>query len=172
MYQFAAENQSLFTALGLNLKTFLLNGLAFLVVVVILRRFVYPSLMKALDTKIESLSAVDRLKEEAQKALDDAAVEASKLVKEARRTSDDILRTTKDEAAGIVEEARNKAEVQAERALAESREQLVRDVEKARATLKKDMAKLVTIATETVIQQKLDHTSDKALIERSLAGKS
>lgn len=173
MYRFAENTQSsnLFTALGLDLKTFILNGLAFLVVVLILRKFVYPSLLKALDAKIEDMGAVERLKGEAQAELDKAADEAKKVVREARKESDDILATTKAEAADIVEEARTKAETQAERIVTESREQLVRDVNAARIALRKDMAKLVMMATETVIEEKLDGSKDKALIERSLAHK-
>lgn len=170
MYKLA-EQANLFTALGLNLKTFILNTLAFLVVVLILRKYVYPTLIKALDGKIEDLGAVEKLKAEARKALDEAAAEARNIVKEARVASDDILETTKSEASDIVEAARHKAETQADRIVAEGREQLVRDVNEARTALKRDMAKLVTMATETVIEDKLDSASDKALIERSLAHK-
>ena len=42
---------SLFTALGLNLQSLVLNTLAFLVIVWVLGKFVYPSLIKALDAK-------------------------------------------------------------------------------------------------------------------------
>jgi F-type H+-transporting ATPase subunit b len=169
-YIFAAENQGLFQALGLNLKSFILNGVAFLVVVVILKRFVYPSLIKAIDGRMADMTAVDALKAEAQKQLDKASEESAKLVAD-RKASHDIILATKNESGEMLEEARTKAETQAQRIIAESHEQLARDVEAARMVLKKDIAKLVTAATEVVIDEKLDKASDKALIERSLVSK-
>ncbi len=170
MYHFA-EKANLFTALGLNLKSFVLNFLAFVVVVLILKKYVYPSIIKALDSKISDMSAAERLKTEAQGELDKAAEEARKLIQEARVTSDGILSTTKAEAAEIVDDARAKADTQAKRIISESHEQLARDIEAARVTLKQDIAKLVTAATEVVIDEKLDEKADKALIERSLVNK-
>ena len=172
-YLIAAEASSpgLFGALGLNWKSFIRNGIAFLVVVVILKRFVYPSLIKAIDSRMADMNAVDSLKAEAQKQLDRAAEESAKLVAEARKASHDIILATKNESSEILEEARNKAETQAQRIIAESHEQLARDVEAARLVLKRDIAKLVTAATEVVIDHKLDAKSDKDLIERSLVAK-
>ena len=170
-YHFAAENQGLFQALGLNWKSFILNGIAFLVVVVILKNFVYPSLIKAIDGRMADMTAVDQLKAEAQKQLDNAAEESAKLVADARKASHDMILATKNESGEMLEQARKKAETQAQRIIAESHEQLARDVEAARMVLKKDIAKLVTAATEVVIDAKLDKSSDKALIERSLVVK-
>lgn len=170
MYYFAAQ-ANLFTALGLNWKSFILNGIAFMVVVVILKRFVYPSLIKALDNKISDMGAAERLKAEAQTELEQAAEAARTIVREARVASDEILSTTKSEATEILEAARLKAEQQAERTLVESREQLRREVESARVALKRDLAQLVTAATEAVIEEKLDGKADSALIERSLVRK-
>ena len=173
IYYIAAETSSpgLFGALGLNWKSFILNGIAFLVVVVILKRFVYPSLIKAIDGRMADMTAVDSLKAEAQKQLDRAAEESAKLVADARKASHDIILATKNESGELLEEARNKAETQAQRIIAESHEQLARDVEAARLVLKRDIAKLVTAATEVVIDHKLDAKSDKDLIERSLVAK-
>ena len=170
-YYIAAENQGLFQALGLNWKSFILNGVAFLFVVLILKKYVYPSLIKAIDARADNLNSADMLKAEAQAALDKASKGAIKILADAREASDDILDSTKKEADQLLEESRAKAQHQADRIIAESREQLAQDVQTARMTLRHEMAKLVTRATETVIDEKLDKAADQALIERSLVGK-
>jgi F0F1-type ATP synthase membrane subunit b/b' len=52
--------------------------------------------------------------------------------------------------------------------LAESREQITQDVNKARKELKSEAASLVSLATATVLKEKLDDIKDAALIVRSL----
>lgn len=162
---------SLFTALGLNLQSLVLNTLAFLVVVAILGKYVYPSLIKALDAKKDELEAAVRLEREAKAALEKAESKADDVVAEARAAADDILAAAKAESAAQIEAAHAKAAEQSERTIAEAREQLARDVTAARQSLKGDTAKLVAAATETILGEKLDPGRDAALIGRSLEGK-
>jgi F-type H+-transporting ATPase subunit b len=160
---------ALFTALGLNVPALLLNGLAFLLVVAILGKFVYPHLIKALDAKKEELEATARMEQDAKKALDKAEDQAGKVVGEARSAADEILASAKAEATAQIETARTKATEQAERLVAEAREELSRDVLNARKELKTETAKLVAAATAAVLDEKLDASRDSELIARSLA---
>jgi F-type H+-transporting ATPase subunit b len=161
----------LFTALGLNLQSLVLNTLAFLVIVAVLGKYVYPSLIKALDAKQDELEAAARFEREAKTALETAGTKADGVVAEARAAASDILAAAKADAVAQIEAARAKMAEQSERTLAEAREHLARDVNAARQTLKHDTAKLVASAAETVLGEKLDSSSDAALIGRSLEGK-
>jgi F-type H+-transporting ATPase subunit b len=160
----------LFSALGLNWQTFILDTIAFLVTVWILGKYVYPPLMKALDAKQSELEAAARLEDEAKNSLAKAQDAASEIVSEARSSADEILATAKDQGNAQIEAARLKATVQAERTISEAREQLAKDVNAARTTLKNDTAKLVAGATETILGEKLDGKGDASLIERALEG--
>lgn len=162
---------ALFTALGLNVPALLLNGLAFLLVVAILAKYVYPHLIKALDNKKDELEAAARHEREAKKALDKAEAQAGQVVSEARAAADEILATAKADAAAQLEAARTKGQEQAERLVSEAREQLSRDVTAARRDLKAETAKLVAAATGAVLGEKLDSQHDTDLINRSLEAK-
>ncbi len=162
---------SLFTALGLNVQSLVLNTLAFLVIVWVLGKFVYPSLIKALDAKKDELEAAGRMEGEAKVALEKAESTAGDVVGDARRAADEILASAKADAAAQIEAARTKAAEQGERLIAEAREQLSRDVLAARKDLKTETAKLVASATEAVLGEKLDSSHDGKLIERSLESK-
>jgi len=161
----------LFTALGLNMQSLVLNTLAFLVIAAVLGKYVYPSLVKALDAKKDELEAAARFERDAKLALEKAETKAEGVIGEARGVASDILASAKTDAVALVEAARAKTAEQSERTLSEAREQLARDVNDARQTLKHDTAKLVAAATETVLGEKLDASSDAALIGRSLEGK-
>jgi F-type H+-transporting ATPase subunit b len=162
---------ALFTALGLNVPALILNSLAFLVVVWVLGKFVYPTLIKAIDAKKDEYEAAARMEAEAKKALDGAEAKAEAAIKEARQAADEILATAKADATAQIEAARAKAGEQAERIVAEAREDLARDITAARRELKAETAKLVAAATEAVLDEKLDGKGDSELINRSLEAK-
>src|SRR6266403_5962181 len=155
---------ALFTALGLNVPALLLNGAAFLIIVAILGKYVYPHLIKALDAKKDELEATARHEQEAKKALDVAEDKADAAINEARMAADEILASAKADAAAQIEAARTKASEQGERLVAEAREQLARDITTARRELKTETAKLVASATSAVLNEKLDGSRDTDLI--------
>lgn len=158
----------LFVALGLDLRSLLLNAAAFLVIVWLLGKYVYPVLVKALDAKRGELEAAARSQQDASAALAKAEQSAAKIMAEARESARELAGTAKQEAADMVKAAEARAAAQAERITTEAREQLARDVEAARRELKTETARLVVAATERVVGEKLDSERDAALIQRSL----
>lgn len=173
LYIFAAESSSggLLVALGINWRSLLLNTLAFFVILAILRKFVYPVLIKALDAKQDELQAAAKAQQDAIKRLADADRSAEDLMAEARSSADQVLSNAKSEAGDIIEEATSKAQLQAKRIVTEARDQLEIDVDKARQSLKLETARLVVAATETVLASKLDAPQDTDLVKRSLETK-
>jgi len=161
----------LFSSLGLNTQTFVLDTLAFLVTVWVLKKYVYPPLVKALDSKKDELEAAVRLETEAKKSLEKAEGQAGDIVTEARSAADEILAAARDQATAQLDEARAKSEAQAQRTISEAREQLARDVSAARQTLRGETARLVASAAEAVLGEKLDAKHDAELIGRSLETK-
>lgn len=158
----------LFVALGLDWRSLLLNAVAFLLVVWILGKFVYPILVKALDAKREELQAASKSQEAAQAALTKAEESAAEIVKEARSSAREITTTAKQQATELMKSVEEKAATQADRITTEAREQLARDVEAARRDLKAETARLVVSATERVLEEKLDGNRDAALVEKKL----
>jgi F-type H+-transporting ATPase subunit b len=161
----------LFTALGVDLKTLLLNAAAFLVVVWIMGRFVYPHLIKALDNKKAELEAATREQKAAAAALEKANQEAAEILAQARAAADEVVVLARDEAATLAKSTEDKAAAQAERIVTEAREQLAKDVAAARKSLKAETAKLVVQATEAVLAEKLDDKRDAELVTRALEGR-
>ncbi len=160
----------LLSALGIDWRSLLLNGAAFLVIVWLLGKYVYPSLVKALDAKVAELHTATRLEKDAEAHLEDAKHEAAKIMAAAQASAGDLLDTTRDEAEELAKQARQKAAAQAERIVADARAQLAVDVREAREQLRRETAGLVMAATEAVLAEKLDDKQDAKLVARSLDG--
>lgn len=165
----AESSPGLFEALGLNLQLFVEQGLAFLLLVFILAKFVYPVLVKAIDDRRDAIEAGMKEAKEGQEVLEQAEAKVADMLATARKEADEILARTHQEAASVVAEAEGKAKTRAEQIVAEARGQLDIDVAKAREALKKDTIELVAMATERIIDQKLDDKKDADLVKQALA---
>jgi F-type H+-transporting ATPase subunit b len=165
----SAANPNLFQALGLNVQLLVEQGLAFLLLVFILGKFVYPALIKAVDDRRAAIEAGLQEAKESQEVLEKAEAKVAEMLEEARKEADEILARTHQEAASVVAEAEGKAKTRAEQIVADARQQLNVDVAKARETLKKDTVELVALATERIIGEKLDERKDADLVKKALA---
>ncbi|MGH7157543.1 MAG: F0F1 ATP synthase subunit B [Candidatus Saccharimonadales bacterium] len=166
------QSESLFSALGIDWKLLVEQALAFLILVFLLAKFVYPALMKAVDNRREQVEAGMREAKEAEEKLAEAESKVAGMLADARSEADDMLARTQQEANAVVADAEDKAKVRAEQIVADAREQLDRDVRKAREVLKKDTIELVALATEKVIGEKLDAQKDGKLISAALQEKA
>jgi F-type H+-transporting ATPase subunit b len=163
------SNPGLLQALGIDVKLLVEQGLAFLILVFILGKFVYPALTKAIDDRRAAIEAGLQEAKESQEALQKAEADVSKLIEEARKEADDILARTHQESASMIADAESKAKTRAEQIVADARQQLNVDVTKAREALKKDTVELVALATERIIGEKLDDRKDADLVKKALA---
>ena len=164
----AAANQGLLQALGIDWKLLVEQAIAFLILVWVLGKFVYPTLVKSIDQR---RAAIESSLEEAKKVQEDSAnaeEKIEKLLAEARKEADDIVKRSHQEATTIVADAEAKAKTRAESFLKDAHAQLEADVNKARQILKKDTIGLVASATEQLLHEKVDAKKDEALIKRVL----
>jgi F-type H+-transporting ATPase subunit b len=162
------SDPSLFQALGIDWKLLVEQAVAFLILVGILGKFVYPALIKAVDSRREAIETGLKEAQQSHEVLEKAEAKIEKMIAEARKEADQVMARSHEEASSMIAEAETGAKQRAERIVAEARNQLSVDVAKAREALKKDTAQLVALATEKVIHEKLDDKKDAGLIKRAL----
>jgi len=162
------SSTGLLQALGIDWQLLVTQGIAFLILVAVLGKFVYPVLIKAVDSRREQIEAGIKEAKEAEEALAKAEAKVADMLADARKEADDILARTQREAAEVVAEAEGKAKTRAEQIVADARAQLELDVAKAREALRKDTVELVALATERVVGEKLDAQKDEALVKQAL----
>ena len=171
--QFAAETAAQesaggIAALGLNVQSFLFQLITFVLVLLLLRKFVYSKLVDTLETRrVAVIESLDNAKE-AAKELEKTNEKTAELLKTAQKEAADIVALARSEAAGVVEEAETKAKKRAEHLIEQAEGRLQQDITKARDDLRKEMMSLVAQATETVLKEKVDGAADKKLIQRAV----
>jgi len=167
--QFAHEateevQADLFTALGIDWRLLILQIIAFLILVYVLGRFVYPWLMKSVDERQANIEAATKAAAKAQEAAEANKDQVAALLDEARKQAAEIVSTAKLESSEMLSASEKKAQSTAERIVANAHDQLGKDIENARKTLYNDTLELVALATEKVVAQKLDKKADSELI--------
>ena len=165
----AEQSSGLLSALGIDIKLLITQALAFLVLVAILGKFVYPFLVKSIDERRETIESSLKDAKAAQEASEKAETRIQELLADARKEADDIIARSHSEATAQVTEAEEKARKRSEQIIKDAHAQLEADVAKARIALKKDTAALVAMATERVLHEKVDSRKDAELIDRALS---
>lgn len=164
----SGDQSDLFGSLGIDWRTLLLQILAFLLLLAILKKWVYPPLVAMLDRHDadmrESAEAAQVIKNEAQVAEEKTA----KLLREARKEAADIVATARTEATEVVELAHKKALDRADALVETARGEISKEVESAKKTLHNETLNLVAEATSVVLQEKIDTKANAELIERAV----
>lgn len=172
LYIFAAEaashNDDIFTALGIDWKMLILQIIGFLILVVLLGKFVYPWLMKSVDERQSKIEEAAKLATEAQAEAAKTEEKVAKLLEEARKEAADIVNTARQESAAALSESEEKARKQAERIVAEAHEQIDKDVIAAKKTLYNETLNLVASATEKVVGRSLDKKANESIIAEAV----
>lgn len=170
--QFAAEQSAPASgglgALGLNLTSFLFQLITFVIVLLLLRKFVYGKLVATLEARREAVEkSLDNAKE-ATEELEKTQKKVAAMLVEARGEAEAIVATAHKESAAMLEEAEAKSRKRADHIVSEAKSRLDLDVAEARKQLRAETKALVAIATEAIIHEKLDGKKDEQLITAAL----
>lgn len=171
LIQFAsteAGESGLFTSLGISWGQLGLQLLAFLLLLVVLRKWVYPPLVAMLDKRDEELRSSAEAAMAAKQEAEAAEEKTAQLLKEARKEAAGIVATAKTEAASLVEAAESKAKAKSESILASAREDITKEIAAARDELRNEMVDLVTLATEKVVGTHVSADIDAKLIKEAV----
>lgn len=164
----AEENSDLLASLGIDWTLLVVQLVAFLILVWLLGKFVYPVLIKALDSREAKIEEAGKAAEAAEKKAEAAESKIEDTLKQARAEAADIVATAKNEATQMIEKAEANAKSRSERIVAEAHEDIQKDVLAARKTLEKDTIKLVKQAAGLAVSGVADSKLDDALIKKSV----
>ena len=146
--------------------------IAFVVVLLLLRRLAWGPILKALADREESIASALN---EAEKARQDMAAltdENERLLKEARVERDSILKEARETATQLVAEARAKAREEAERDLSNAREAIAVERKAAVAELKAEVAGLSIDIAERLLRQQLERNDEQQQLVNKLIDES
>lgn len=161
----AAEPKGdLLSALGIDWRLLIVQVVAFLILVWLLGKLVYPWLMRSVDERQKNIEEAARAAKKAQASAVEVQNETAALLEQARKEATDIVETAKLEAANLTSTTEAKARSTAEKIVADAHQQLERDIDKARRDLHNETLELIGLATEKVVRGTHDKKADAALI--------
>src|SRR5215467_4037667 len=149
--------------------SFVAEVIAFILMIAILGRWVYPRVMEAAEGRqrliSEQLAAAERSRQEAEQRLKDA--EAS--LQEARGQSAEIIENAGRSGDQLRAELRARAQEEAQRIAESARRDIEAERQKAIDSVRSQVADLVVAATEKVVGEALDEPRHRTLIDQAIA---
>ena len=158
--------------LGINLPVLIANIVNFTVLLIILRLVAWGPITKMLDERKERIATSLSAAEQAKASVAESGRQAQEQMDAARREGQQLIAQSQEIANRIQADARTNAHADAEATLTRARSEFQQERDAAIAELRKEFADLTIAAAEKVINQSLDRTAHKRLIDEALAQSS
>lgn len=154
--------------LGIDVPTLIFQVVAFLILVLVLGKWVYPIFVGIIDKREADIAASSQAAEEAKKVADEASREVAELLRQARVEASEIVATAKKEATVMIDTAESKAKAKAASLVATARDDIDKERAATRTALHNEMIDLVALATEKVVGSTVTKDIDTTLIKEAV----
>jgi F-type H+-transporting ATPase subunit b len=148
--------------------SFVVEVIAFVAMILVLARWVYPPVMRAAEARqravAEQFAAAEKAREEAQQRLKDAEAK----LQEARGQASSIIERADRAARQLSSEARARAEEEGRRIAESARKEIEAERDRAIDSVRSEVAELVVAATEKVVGEALDGERHRRLIDKAI----
>ncbi len=148
--------------------TFIVEIVVFVVLLYLLRRYVYPPIDRALRNRQQQIADALSEAERARRELEEARLQEREERAEARRQAQEILENAQKQAEVLRDELVERGRQEQEALLERARSELAREREQASQELRRQLADLVMSATSRVLEEGLDANLQRRLVERAV----
>lgn len=163
--RFAESQSSGIGAFNINLKSFMFQLATFVIVLLVLRKWVFPKLTATVEARRKTLEESLVKAKKTEEALASAEQKADHIIQQAREQADKSLSEANSQAKEIISKAETAADIQAKRIVDETQSQLAQEHQKLHDQLKDELTDLVVLTTEKVLRRKVNDREDSRLVE-------
>lgn len=157
-----------FASLGINLPLLVVFVANFIVLLVMLRLFLYKPVMKVLDERAKRAREAMELAEATKKEYDQAKGEIQKQIEKGRQEAQAIITQAMQVGERLKGESREEAAKQAQVIVDRARSELEAERDKLVGDLRREFVDISIAAAEKVIKETLDKEKHRKLIEETL----
>lgn len=155
--------------LSVSFGTVIWTTIAFLVVVFVLGKFAWPSILKSIKEREESIEDALLAAEKAKEQLEELKEGNEKLLAEARQERDTMLKEAREVKENIIAEAKDRATIEADKVIAASRESIRNEKAAAIAEIKTQVAELSVLVAEKILKAELSSNDQQnAFVEEAM----
>jgi F-type H+-transporting ATPase subunit b len=157
-----------FASLGINLPLLVVFIVNFIVLLVMLRLFLYKPVMKVLDERAKKTKDAMELAEATKKEYEQAKAAVQKQIEKGRQEAQAIITQAMQVGERLKEESRQEAAKQAQVIVDRARSELEAERDKIVGDLRRAFVDISIAAAEKVIKETLDKEKHRKLIEETL----
>ncbi len=157
-----------FASLGINLPLVVVFTVNFIVLLIMLRLFLYKPVIKVLDERTKRTKEAMELAEATKKEYEQAKGEVQKQIEKGRQEAQAILAQAMQVGERLKEESRSEAAKQAQGIIDRARTELEAERDKIVEDLRREFVDISIAAAEKVIKETLDREKHRKLIEETL----
>ena len=151
--------------------TLLMQAVAFAAFIWFTAKFVWPPLMRAIDTRQKQIAEGLAAGEQGRKELASTEKRIEEMLAEAKGKASEIVATGEKFRSETVEAARDEAKAEGERLLAAAKAEIQQEVARAKEQLRNQVADLAVAGARRILQREIDpraHAELLAAVQRDL----
>lgn len=157
-----------FASLGINLPLLVVFIVNFIILLVMLRLFLYQPVMKVLDERAKKTKEAMELAEATKKEYEQAKGEVQKQIEKGRHEAQAIITQAMQVGERLKEESRQETAKQVQVMIDRARSELEAERDKIVGDLRREFVDISIAAAEKVIKETLDKEKHRKLIEETL----
>ena len=157
-----------FASLGINLPLVVVFTVNFIVLLIMLRLFLYKPVIKVLDERTKRTREAMELAEATKKEYEQAKGEVQKQIEKGRQEAQAVIAQAVQVGERMREESRAEAAKQAQVIIDRTRSELEAERDRIIGDLRREFVDISIAAAEKVIKETLDAEKHRKLIEETL----
>jgi F-type H+-transporting ATPase subunit b len=141
--------------MNINL-TMLMQAVAFFAFILFTAKFIWPPLMRAIETRQKEIADGLAAGEEGRHSLVRAEKQIAEMLVDAKTRASDIVAQGEKLKSEAVEQARTDAKTEAERILAAAKAEIEQEVHRAKESLRAQVSELAVAGAEKILKREVD----------------
>jgi F-type H+-transporting ATPase subunit b len=158
----------IFEIFGLNGILIIAQIVNFLVILYILKRFLYKPLFSVLEKRQQLAKEAVEKADESSKALEDAQEKEKEIIRKAQETAAQIIADAKEQSADMIKKAEENTKKQTDKMLADAKTQIEQETQHAQSQLNKYVAKLSVDLLKKSLANVFTEKEQSEIIERAV----
>ncbi len=149
--------------------TLIAQAIAFAVLIWFTVKFVWPPLLKAIETRQKEIADGLAAAPDGRNALEAAAKKSEVTLNEAKQKASEIVAQAEKRGTQIIEEAKANAKAEGERIIAGAKAEIDQEVNRAKEGLRAQVSTLAIAGAEKILRKEIDAKAHSELLSKLAA---
>jgi F-type H+-transporting ATPase subunit b len=149
--------------------TLIAQAIAFAVLIWFTVKFVWPPLLKAIETRQKDIADGLAAAQEGKSVLEVAAKKSEATLNEAKQKASEIIGQAEKRAAQIIDEAKGNAKAEGDRIIAGAKAEIDQEVNRAKEGLRAQVSTLAVAGAEKILRKEIDAKAHSEMLSKLAA---